>query len=356
MKKKKIILGTDRPGEFIMSLVRIASVNGKEWTSEDEVKAFAEEYGIELDKDIQRFIQTVQSALDEKHKTLLDKYFAQSPFAIGLALIEDYQSVESFISKIKNLTHTELAYYLLVTWSEVHFGKEELESIMNKKNMISWVENNFSVSEKGKWQIMKIIYCPEEVKEELVEFFTYYYETFYKAIEEEIMIKLEQHIQSHKETLEKAFLQDYMDMLSVEGQESFWSSEEAVEVLVSYFIEIGSAYSSGGEGFVIGYRFNELVDKVFNREQELLKYTTLFKVLSDETRLKVLLQINEGSKYLAELAEIMESSTPAIKYHLNKLFLAGLIEVEHTDSRIYYQVKKEKFDQFTKDVQKVFLS
>lgn len=350
---KNIVLGTSRPGEFIMSLVRVAAIKGKEWASQDEINNLSEEHGIELNKDIQTFIQTVQRNLSAEHEMILAKYFTEAPFAIGLALIEGCETVESLIKKIKSLTHAELAYYLLATWAEVKFKKEEIENIKRKTDIVNWIEHNFSVSERGKWQIMKILFSPDEVKKELIDLFNHYYEEFYKVIEEKIMVELENHIQSYQEELEKAFLNDYTNMISIDINDHF--KDQEVEVLVSYFIEIGCAYSSGGEGFVIGYRFYELADRLLNKEKAFIKYTSLFKVLSDQTRLNVLLLINEGPKYLAELAEILDSSTPAIKYHLNKLLLVNLIEVEHTDNRIYYQVNKETFDQFIKDIQKVFL-
>ncbi|MCD5414463.1 MAG: ArsR family transcriptional regulator [Clostridiales bacterium] len=50
--------------------------------------------------------------------------------------------------------------------------------------------------------------------------------------------------------------------------------------------------------------------------QGLLSKLSIFKVLADETRLKILLQMNQGPKYLTEMADSLGFSTPAIKYHL----------------------------------------
>ena len=107
--------------------------------------------------------------------------------------------------------------------------------------------------------------------------------------------------------------------LSSAFEKNTFSVEGEIEVVVSYFLEFGSFFSVLTDGLVMGYRFPEIIEKLRPEKQSLLKYTQIFKVLADETRLKILLEINKDSRYLAELAEMLNSSDPAIKYHLNKL-------------------------------------
>ncbi|MGM0420710.1 MAG: ArsR/SmtB family transcription factor [Bacillota bacterium] len=347
-KNIEVSLEKDRAVEFIMSLARLGN--------NELIEEIAEENRLELNPEIKSFIKNVYASLEQRYLDVINRYFSQASLGIGLALLAEDEPIEDFIEKIKQLSDLELTYYLLVTGSELEFSQEDIREIKADQEIFSWIEENFAVTEEGKWQIMRIFKRPAEVKAELIDFLSYYYDNFYQAQADKTDNFLAEYITDNKVELKQAFWQGYLERLTPENRKEFLASVETLEVLVSYFLELGSAFATGGVGLVIGYRYPELIEQLDHSGQNFMRFAGLFKVLGDETRLQVLLHINEGSKYLTEIAEIMDSSNPAIKYHINKLMTAGLIEVESSENRIYYQVKRRRFEELIGVVEEVFLT
>ncbi|MFP4662214.1 MAG: ArsR/SmtB family transcription factor [Halanaerobiales bacterium] len=345
-RKIEISFVSDRAAEFVVSLFRIGQ--------DEEFKKLESEYGITIDKKINNYVKEVISSLSERHKDVLERYFSNF-LGVGLALLTEGQSVKEFLNDIDKLSNIEMAYYMLITWGEIEFTIDELATIVNQRNIYAWIEENFAVSDQLKWQIMKLLNCPEEVKEELLDLLHYYYDTFYIDKEVEIEKFLKEYIEENRQELIEA-TDSYLDyFISPESREELFASNEALEVLVSYFFDFGTACAKGTESLILGYRYPELAEILLKQGNDLLQYSKFFKVLADDTRLKVLLEINESPKYLAQLAEIMDSSNPAISYHINKLMEVGLIEIGSADNRIYYQVRKNKINEVIDVLNNVFL-
>lgn len=337
-------LFADQVVEFIMSLTRIGSSK--------ETNDLVEEYGIEANKDIINFVQKVRNSLGDERRNVVENYFSGVYLGVGLGLLADGQSIPDFISQISELSNTELAYYMLAPLAEKKITTEELGKL---EEAFEWINNNFAFSEKWKWLAMKILRQTEEVKEEIIDLLVYYYNNYFKQIEDSTDKFLKEYIKNNQKQLIQSFKSAFFMKLSSAFEKNTFSVEGEIEVVVSYFLEFGSFFSVLTDGLVMGYRFPEIIEKLRPEKQSLLKYTQIFKVLADETRLKILLEINKDSRYLAELAEMLNSSDPAIKYHLNKLTSVGLIEIESSDNRVYYRVKREKFAELAEHIEKVFL-
>lgn len=70
----------------------------------------------------------------------------------------------------------------------------------------------------------------------------------------------------------------------------------------------------------------------------------VFKLLADETRLKVLLYLmQEGELHVSALCERLNQSQPAVSHHLALLRDAGIIEPRRDGKHNFYSVKKSKF-------------
>ena len=78
---------------------------------------------------------------------------------------------------------------------------------------------------------------------------------------------------------------------------------------------------------------------------ELFKdFTTLFKLLSDETRLRILVLLSEGNElHVRELCGKLEQSQPAVSHHLALLRLAGLIELRREGKYNFYRINSQRF-------------
>lgn len=72
----------------------------------------------------------------------------------------------------------------------------------------------------------------------------------------------------------------------------------------------------------------------------------VFKLLSDETRLRILLYLmQEGELHVTALCERLGQSQPAVSHHLALLRVAGLIEARRDGKHNYYSICRGHFHQ-----------
>jgi ArsR family transcriptional regulator len=78
-------------------------------------------------------------------------------------------------------------------------------------------------------------------------------------------------------------------------------------------------------------------------ERDLIR---VFKLLADETRLKILLSLmREGELHVSALCERLGQSQPAVSHHLALLRAAGLIESRRDGKHNFYAVQQARFRQ-----------
>ena len=75
--------------------------------------------------------------------------------------------------------------------------------------------------------------------------------------------------------------------------------------------------------------------------------TQLFKLLADETRLKILSYLLQaGELNVRSLCELLDQSQPAVSHHLALLKACGLIECRRGGKNNFYRVIPEQFGRF----------
>ena len=74
---------------------------------------------------------------------------------------------------------------------------------------------------------------------------------------------------------------------------------------------------------------------------EVTMTTELFKILSDETRLRITNLIYHQNLCVCELTEILELSQPKISKHIAKLRAINVVSTERNEQYIYYSINKE---------------
>lgn len=80
----------------------------------------------------------------------------------------------------------------------------------------------------------------------------------------------------------------------------------------------------------------------------------VFKLLSDETRLRILLYLaHESELHVTALCERLQQSQPAVSHHLALLRMSGLIEARRAGKHNFYSVQKTYFHRI---MQKLFES
>lgn len=72
--------------------------------------------------------------------------------------------------------------------------------------------------------------------------------------------------------------------------------------------------------------------------------TELFKVLGDETRLRILNLIMKQKLCVCELVDILELPQPKISKHIAKLRSINLVNTERSEQYIYYSINEMNKD------------
>jgi len=77
----------------------------------------------------------------------------------------------------------------------------------------------------------------------------------------------------------------------------------------------------------------------------------VFKLLSDETRLRILLYLSgEGELHVTALCEKLQQSQPAVSHHLALLRVAGLIEARRDGKHNYYSICRAHFHRIIQEL------
>jgi ArsR family transcriptional regulator, arsenate/arsenite/antimonite-responsive transcriptional repressor len=84
--------------------------------------------------------------------------------------------------------------------------------------------------------------------------------------------------------------------------------------------------------------------RVTFNSQTLKDLVEFFKVLSDETRLKILQYLAHSQElHVRALCELLKQSQPAVSHHLALLRMVGLIECRRDGKHNYYHLVPSRF-------------
>jgi ArsR family transcriptional regulator len=67
----------------------------------------------------------------------------------------------------------------------------------------------------------------------------------------------------------------------------------------------------------------------------------LFKIVSDETRLRILLLLSKQELCVCELVHIMQESQPKISKHIAKIRAHKFVTTKRNEQYIYYSINQE---------------
>jgi len=79
-------------------------------------------------------------------------------------------------------------------------------------------------------------------------------------------------------------------------------------------------------------------------ERAVQDLSQVFKLLSDETRLRILLNLaREGELHVTDLCERVDQDQPAVSHHLALLRVSGLIEARRAGKFNFYSLRADRF-------------
>lgn len=85
-------------------------------------------------------------------------------------------------------------------------------------------------------------------------------------------------------------------------------------------------------------------DVVQLRDDDARELVRFFKLLSDETRLRILFSLSKTKElHVRALCDLLGQSQPAVSHHLGMLRNAGIVEPRREGKRNYYRIPPSKF-------------
>jgi DNA-binding transcriptional ArsR family regulator len=69
---------------------------------------------------------------------------------------------------------------------------------------------------------------------------------------------------------------------------------------------------------------------------DLREASEMMRVGSDPTRLRVLMVLSEGAKYVGELVDLLQVSQTTISHHLSTMRVGKYVDMERRGHRVYY--------------------
>jgi ArsR family transcriptional regulator, zinc-responsive transcriptional repressor len=69
--------------------------------------------------------------------------------------------------------------------------------------------------------------------------------------------------------------------------------------------------------------------------------TSIFKLLSDKTRLQILVLLREGERNVTELCKLMELPQPTVSHHLALLRTSGVIGQRRSGKQVFYSLSSD---------------
>ena len=82
---------------------------------------------------------------------------------------------------------------------------------------------------------------------------------------------------------------------------------------------------------------------------EIEEMTKICKALSDPTRFKIFLLLNERVSCVNAIVNFLQISQPAVSQHLKILREADLVKIEKRGYWVHYSSNRKKTDKFLKD-------
>lgn len=93
-----------------------------------------------------------------------------------------------------------------------------------------------------------------------------------------------------------------------------------------------------------------------NLQQRIKTCSQLFHVLSDETRIKLLLVLKDSESHVTDLCKKLKLPQPTVSHHLALLRVHGLVVNRRSGKSVFYSIDTEAFEQAEKVISGVLFT
>jgi DNA-binding transcriptional ArsR family regulator len=92
----------------------------------------------------------------------------------------------------------------------------------------------------------------------------------------------------------------------------------------------------------LGVKLFDIFDLINSTSDQRQRLTTALKVLSEQSKLEILMLCKKTPQYGVNLAKQLKLSTATVSYHLNALVNLGYLSLNMEGNRIYYKTHKDR--------------
>lgn len=78
------------------------------------------------------------------------------------------------------------------------------------------------------------------------------------------------------------------------------------------------------------------------------EYTQMFKALSDETRLRIIMMLTEEELCACKILEAFKITQPTLSYHMRILMQCGIVIGKRKGTWMFYHLNQERIHQLQK--------
>jgi len=184
---------------------------------------------------------------------------------------------------------------------------------------------------------------PEETMSRIRHFLDHFYINYFQKAEPEIEAFLKEKVKSHRELYRKDSKMFHKAIIKV-------SFEEQCGHDVDYHFTLGylngATQSYTPKDCRVFCYYGHLNERFLDPEYYDRQMTDFFKMLSDETRLKMLRMMAEKSWYASEMAEELDINKATVSYHMKMFNRFNIVDISlGKNKRIYYRTDRENIEE-----------
>jgi len=275
----------------------------------------------------------------------------ETVFAAGILVLwveKNIKTVEDLISIMEGMDSEYLITYLIVNDNNLTMQKiKELKADI--RELYRYIEDNITFSEENKWRLLAMINDPDKYKGRFTNFIRNFYEQHYKPLSDIARNNVNTKSIDTLEYIEGDPENRIKELTLIDTEKD---NSRRIIIGFSYFTEFGVSIVdspvTNTSIVLMGTRHME-ISRLNNMEsltdESLVE---ICKVIGDKTRIEMLKIMKSGPIYGTQVAEKFKMSNPAVSYHMDLLFAAGLVTAQKEGHRLYYYLKPARIEQVIK--------
>jgi DNA-binding transcriptional ArsR family regulator len=292
---------------------------------------------------IDSWVNNTRKILPTSVKEDLEVFFNYESF-IGISLIrksymeQSHKSYEDFIAFLEKLS----AYDLFQCFLQTGFIPKKIHNIKDEEEVLHFIKSS-NLPETEKWKLTYLYFNLEETKRRFISLVQKCWNLYFTDEVDEVVAKQDESI---KQLIEEFGIKDRTSLFnnfSYLERDHAIPEEATIISAPSVFYNISSliSYTDSTNIFLHLYGIHqpEYNRKTTISEEELMES---FKKLADEKRIKMIKILSISPAYGYELAQMLGVSNSTVSHHLSTLASMGVVKSTRKESRVYYEVNKER--------------